>query len=203
METSANRTVILAPSGVSRLKEHRVSVGNKPHTINLSKIDTKAPFSVEIDGKTCLIELLNELEFGKAFLVETNGRVYRVALEEFKENARFFVRVNNKPYEVEHQIAKMSLPPTQVMKPTSLLPRKQSFDGLVGKENAVTAPKPGILMPLKVKVGDTVNSGQPLCVFESMKMENEIISSKTGVVKEIHVSEGSSVSQRQPIIIIE
>jgi len=195
--------VILAPSGVSRLKEHRVSVGNKPHTINLSKVDTKAPFSVEIDGKTCRVELLNELEFGKAFLVKTNGRVYKVELDEFKENAPFFVRVNNKPYKVEHQIAKLSLPPTQVLKPASLLPRNQSFDRLIGKENAVTAPMPGILVSLKVKVGDTVDSGQPLCILESMKMENEIVSSKAGVVKEIHVSEGSSLRQGQIIVSIE
>lgn len=186
------------------MKDYRVIVGNKPHMIKLSKIDTKAPFSVEIDGKTCLVELLNELEFGKAFLVKTNGRVYKVELDEFKENAPFFVRVNNKPYNVELQIAKMPLPPTQVMKPASLLLRKQSFDRLiVGKENAITAPMPGILVSLKVKVGDTVDSGQPLCILESMKMENEIISSKAGVVKEIHVSEGSSLRQGQIIVSIE
>jgi len=195
--------VILAPSGVSRLKEHRVSVGNKQHTIKLSKIDTKAPFSVEIDGKTYLIELLNELEFGKAFLVKTNGKVYKVELEEFKQNAPFFVAVNNKPYKVEHHIAKMSLPPTQVMKPASLLPRTRPFDGLVGKADVVTAPMPGILVSLKVNVGDTVDSGQPLCILESMKMENEIVSSKAGVVKEIHVSEGSSLRQGQIIVSIE
>jgi biotin carboxyl carrier protein len=173
------------------------------HTIKLSKIKRKAPFSVEIDGKTSRVELLNEPEFGKVFLVRTDGRKYKVLLEEFKDNAPFFVRVNNKLYKVEHQTAEMSPPPTLVAKPVSLPPRNQSFDGLVGRENAVTAPMPGILVSLKVKVGDTVDSGQLLCILESMKMENEIVSSKAGVVKEIHVSEGSSLRQGQIIVSIE
>lgn len=61
----------------------------------------------------------------------------------------------------------------------------------------------GIVVSLKVKVGDSVNLGQSLCILEAMKMENEITASKAGVVKEIRVSEGSSVSQGQPIIVIE
>lgn len=189
---------------MSKLKEHKVSVDNKPHTIKLSKINSETPFSVEIDGKICRVELLSNLEFGKPFLVKTNGRAYKIELDEFKENAPFFVRVNNKPYKVLYEIAK--IPPTsnRVIEPTLLVSRKQPLGKtLVGKENAVTAPMPGVVVSLKVKVGDSVNIGQPLCILEAMKMENEITAPKAGVVKEIHVSEGSSVTQRQQIIIIE
>ena len=49
---------------------------------------------------------------------------------------------------------------------------------------------PGIVVSLKVKVGDSVSLGQSLCILEAMKMENEITASKAGVVKEIRVSEG-------------
>lgn len=186
------------------MTEHKVSVDNKPHTIKLSKIDRKNPFSVEIDGKTCRVELLNELEFGKPFLVKTNGRVYKVELGEFKENVPFFVRVNNKPYKVQYEIAKMSPASIRGIEPTLPIPRKKPLrKPLAGKENVVTAPMPGIVVSLKVKVGDSVSLGQPLCILEAMKMENEITASKAGIVKEIHVSEGSSVSQGQQIIVIE
>ena len=187
-----------------RLKEHKVSVDNKPHIIKLSRIDSETPFSVEIDGKTCRVELLNELKFGKPFLVKTNGRAYKVELDEFKENAPFFVRVNNKPYKVQYEVARMPSASTRVIEPTLPITRKRPLsESIVGKGNAVVAPMPGIVVSVKVKVGDFVNLGQPLCILEAMKMENEITASKAGVVKEVHVSEGSSVSQGQPMIIIE
>jgi glutaconyl-CoA decarboxylase len=189
---------------VSGLKEHKVSVDNKLHTIRLSRIDGETPFSVEIDGKPCRVELLNEPEFGKPFLVKINGRTYKVELGKFDENTPFFVRVNNKPYKVQYEIVKRTPASTRVMEPTLPISRKQPLSRpIVGRENAVAAPMPGIVVSLKVKVGDSVNVGQPLCILEAMKMENEITAPKAGVVKEIRVSEGSSVSQGQPIIIIE
>ena len=186
------------------MKEHRVTVDNKPHMVKLANIKKKLPFSVEIDGKTCQIELLNELKTSKPFLIKVNGKIYKVELGEFKENASFFVRVNNKPYKVRYEIAKFSPATTRVREPTLPLPRKQPLSKPVpGMDNAVTAPMPGIVVLLKVKVGDHVSLGQPVCILEAMKMENEITASKAGVVKEIHVQEGSGVSQGQPIITIE
>lgn len=104
----------------------------------------------------------------------------------------------------QYEIAKVPLTPTRVIEPTLPIPRKQPLSKpIVGRENAVAAPMPGIVVSLKVKVGDSVSLGQSLCILEAMKMENEITASKAGVVKEIHVSEGSSVSQGQLVILIE
>ncbi len=189
--------------GVLRLKEHKVSVDNKPHTIKLYKIGRKTPFSVEIDDKICRVELLKELESGKPFLVKINGRTYKVELGEFKENASFFVRVNNKPYKVQYETAKIPQTSTRTMEPALSMRRQPVSKPIVREQNAVTAPMPGIVVSLKVKVGDSVSLGQSLCILEAMKMENEITAPKAGAVKKIHVSEGSSVSQGQPIIVIE
>lgn len=186
------------------MKEHKVSVDNKRHTVKLDKIEKETPFSVEINDKTFQVELLNELKAGKPFLVKVNGRVYKVGLGEFSEKTPFFVRVNDKPYKVQYEIAKMSFTSTQVMEPSLPPHRKQTLGKpIVRKENAVTAPMPGIVVSLKVKVGDYVSLGQSLCILEAMKMENEITASKAGVVKEIHVSEGSSVSQGQLVVVVE
>ena len=58
----------------------------------------------------------------------------------------------------------------------------------------VTAPMPGNIVSVKVNVGDTVKSGDVLCVLEAMKMENEIMAPKDGKVVAVSVSQGSTVS---------
>jgi len=190
--------------GVPKLKEHKVSVDNKPHLVRLARVEERLPFSVEIDGKTCQVVLLNELKADKPFPVKVNGRTYKVELSVFNGDAPFFIRVNNKPYKVQYETRRMPHASTRIREPTSTLVGKQpSIKPAVGKENAVTAPMPGIVVALKAKIGASVHLGQSLCILEAMKMENEITASKAGVVKEIHVSEGSSVSQGQPLIVIE
>jgi biotin carboxyl carrier protein len=179
-------------------------VNEKLHVIEVSKIDKKAPFSVVINGKTCQVEFLNELESGQSFLIRVNGTVYRVELHDFDLNKPFFVRVNKKPYKVQYETTKTPQAASPTLEPSLPMASKRPLKTpIIGKGNAVTAPMPGIVVSLKVKVGDSVSPGQPLCILEAMKMENEIAAPRAGVVKEIKVSEGLSVSQGQPIIIIE
>lgn len=54
-----------------------------------------------------------------------------------------------------------------------------------------------------VEVGDTVETGQVLCVIEAMKIMNEIESDVAGRVKEILVDDGESVEYDQPLFVIE
>ena len=44
-----------------------------------------------------------------------------------------------------------------------------------------------------VKVGDSVNKGQTLCVIEAMKLMNEINAEESGVISEICVTNGQVV----------
>ena len=57
----------------------------------------------------------------------------------------------------------------------------------------VTAPMPGRVVKVMVKVGDDVPAGAPVIVVEAMKMENELAADAAGVVTQIHVSEGATV----------
>ena len=54
-----------------------------------------------------------------------------------------------------------------------------------------------------VKVGDTVEAQQSLCVVESDKASVEVPSSTAGVIKAIHVELGQSVSQGVALVTIE
>ena len=71
----------------------------------------------------------------------------------------------------------------------------------------VTVPDLGVdkatVSEILVKVGDTVEAQQSLCVVESDKASVEVPSSTAGVIKAIHVELGQSVSQGVPLVTIE
>lgn len=56
--------------------------------------------------------------------------------------------------------------------------------------NMVTAPLPGTVQEVLVKVGDKVKSGDTVVILEAMKMENSIPTPFSGTVREIFVEAG-------------
>ncbi|WP_424950216.1 acetyl-CoA carboxylase biotin carboxyl carrier protein [Deinococcus sp.] len=57
--------------------------------------------------------------------------------------------------------------------------------------------------PAYVKVGDSVTSGQILCIIEAMKLMNEIEAETSGTLREILVKNGEPVEYGQTLFIIE
>ena len=53
-----------------------------------------------------------------------------------------------------------------------------------------------------VDVGQTVNSGDTLCIIEAMKLLNEIEADKGGVIKAVLVENGQPVEFGQPLFVI-
>ena len=54
-----------------------------------------------------------------------------------------------------------------------------------------------------VKVGQTVNKGQVVCLVEAMKTFNHVKSTEAGVIKEICVEDGHAVEFDQPLFVID
>ena len=54
-----------------------------------------------------------------------------------------------------------------------------------------------------VEVGDTVKSGDTICIIEAMKLLNEIECDKDGIVKAILVENGQPVEYGEPLVVIE
>ncbi|MDE7464881.1 MAG: biotin/lipoyl-binding protein [Muribaculaceae bacterium] len=86
---------------------------------------------------------------------------------------------------------------------TSSTPAPAPRPATSNSADAVKAPLPGTIMSFNVKVGDTVNTGQTVCVLEAMKMENDVKTMKAGTVKQILVNVGDAVPEGSDIMIIE
>lgn len=91
-------------------------------------------------------------------------------------------------------------------------PVQQSAPAAAGAEtgNIITSPiigtfysSPAPEKPAFVKLGDSVNAGDVVCIIESMKLMNEINSEFSGKVAEIYVNNGDPVEYGQKIMRIE
>jgi biotin carboxyl carrier protein len=59
---------------------------------------------------------------------------------------------------------------------------------------------PGLVLEVRVKVGDTVKKGDPLLVLEAMKMENILKSPADGIIQKVHVQKSAAVEKNQTLI---
>lgn len=69
-------------------------------------------------------------------------------------------------------------------------------------EGGLTSTMQGMILKLKVNVGDKIKKGDIVAVIEAMKMENDIQAEEDGVVKEIFVGEGDTVNAGDTLMVI-
>ena len=113
------------------------------------------------------------------FLVNVNGTQYEVAVEEIDGKAAPAVKA-----------APAAAP---VAAPVAAAPAGGA---------KVTAPMPGNILDIKVKVGDMVEANTVVIMLEAMKMENEIFAGAAGKVTAINVTKGSTVNSGDVLVVI-
>lgn len=89
-------------------------------------------------------------------------------------------------------------------------PSEEKKADIPEKGNFITSPiigtfytSPSPEKPCFVRVGDTVNVGDVVCIIESMKLMNEITSEFSGRVAEVYVNNADSVEFGQKLFRIE
>jgi len=70
-------------------------------------------------------------------------------------------------------------------------------------DDALVAPMPGLVLEVKVAVGQSILKGDPLLTLEAMKMENILRSQHDGIIHEIKTTRGDKVEKNQPLIIFK
>ena len=129
---------------------------------------------------------------------------------------KFNITVNGKVYEVEvEEVGGASAPAPRAAAPAApkaapapaapaaapAAPKAAAAPVAAGSE-VISAPMPGKVLSIKVKVGQAVKEGDLILVLEAMKMENEIFCGASGTVKEIRTSEGAAVNPGDVLVVI-
>lgn len=68
---------------------------------------------------------------------------------------------------------------------------------------AVVSPMQGMILAVKVKVGDKVKEGDVLLTIEAMKMQNQVVAPHGGVVKEVFTFQGEVVNSGDVLMVVE
>ena len=145
----------------------------------------------------------------KEYKYKINGNEYNVKVDETEETAAN-VEVNGKSFKVEWEKKETPAPkpvvshapaPKAAAAPQPAQAAPASGTAPAGS-HPIKTPLPGVILDVKVNVGDTVKRGQTLIILEAMKMENNINADADGKIVAIKVSKGQSVLENTELVYI-
>ncbi len=150
----------------------------------------------------------------KKYQYRVKGVDYEVEIQEINGNV-VTVSVNGIPFEVETAKALRAESPkpiqpvvtpvatssTATKAPVAAAqPKAPAQETAKGKP--VTAPLPGTINDVKVRVGDKVKAGDVVVVLEAMKMQNNIEAEEDGSVTAVRVTKGDAVLEGDTLVVI-
>jgi biotin carboxyl carrier protein len=122
----------------------------------------------------------------------------------FFKMKRYNITVNGKAYDVAvEEVGGSAAAAPVAAAPVAAAPAAPAPAAApVADGTKVTAPMPGTILDIKVAVGDTVKSGQAICVLEAMKMENDVNAPCDGKVLSVNTTKGSAVETGAVLAVI-
>lgn len=159
------------------MKEYKYSINGNEYTVAV----------IDLDGNTAAVEV--------------NGTSYKVDI--LGEELNITPRPAAKPAAPvapapQPQVTAPVAQPTPAEQPVAPAPAAQP----AGNGKPILSPLPGVILDLKVNVGDQVKAGQTVAILEAMKMENNINAELDGVVTAIKVNKGDSILEGAEILLI-
>ena len=142
----------------------------------------------------------------KEYKYTIDGNKYEVAVNEVNDTTAK-VTVNGTEYTVEWKKPVEEKPVVKVQpvtaKPVATAAPAATPAAAPVSGNAIKTPLPGVIIDVKVKVGDTVKKGDTVVVLEAMKMENNINADRDGKVVAIQVAKGDTVADGAALVVLE
>ena len=143
----------------------------------------------------------------KEYKYKINGNEYAVSINEVCDTTAK-VTVNGAEYDVEWEKPVEEKPVVKVQpvvaKPTAApAPAAKPAAAAPAGGYSIKTPLPGVIIDVKVNVGDAVAKGQTVVVLEAMKMENNINADRDGKVAAIQVAKGDTVADGAVLVVLE
>lgn len=132
--------------------------------------------------------------------VKIDGQIYDVEIQDINKRPIVAI-VDGETFEIQPETELAASSPSEPPKGTIPAPVKVmplSTQTISGK--ALLAPLPGIVTEIFVLPGAQVETGQPVCVIEAMKMKNTIRADRSGIVASAPISPGQSVKHKQVLV---
>ena len=156
---------------------HRFLLDGREHTVVIDEQDGRTTVTVD-DGEPVEVDATTSGLPGTLSLV-VDGRPTDVYVS--RRGQGFTVTVGGHHFLVEPAAAAAR--------------RRGPVGGLDDPPGTVTAPLAGVVVEVRVQVGDRIEVGQPLLVIEAMKMQNEIHAAHAGTVTAVHFGAGDRAEQ--------
>ena len=142
----------------------------------------------------------------KEYKYKINGNEYAVCINEVNDTTAN-VTVNGEEFNVEWEKPKEEKPVVKVQpvttKPAAAPAPAAATPAAAVKGYAIKTPLPGVIIDVKVNVGDMVKKGDTVIVLEAMKMENNINTDRDGKVVAVQVAKGDTVADGAVLVILE
>ena len=161
------------------MKEYKYSINGNEYTVAV----------IDLDGNTAAVEVN-----GTSYKVDILGEELNIAPRPATKPAAPVAPAPQPQAPAPASVAQ----PAPVEQPATPAPAAQS----AGTGKPILSPLPGVILDLKVNVGDQVKAGQTVAVLEAMKMENNINAEHDGVVTAIKVNKGDSILEGAEILLI-
>ena len=118
------------------------------------------------------------------------------------------IKVNEKVYEIELEEVKTVDGHVEVSAPKAAAPVQapqpviQAAPVAASTGAVIEAPMPGVIVDIKVKVGDTIAEGDLVAIIEAMKMETELYADKSGTISAVNVAKGSQINAGDVLVVL-
>ena len=148
-------------------------------------------YRVTIDGETRLVDCQSAGHKDYLSLIVDN-RPHLIECAPLKlDEGLFYANVGGRRYEVE------------VLDERLVATRQASRTSASTGPYVILSPMPGLIVDVRVGVGERIEPGTAVVIMEAMKMQNELITEVGGVVRAVNVKLRDTVDSQVPLVEIE